>query len=45
MLHGHVSREYIHQYCEQQITTKGFIIPDIMAHDHPYKQRNGRYVK
>jgi len=24
---------------------KKFIIPDIMTQDHPYKQRNGRYVK
>ena len=45
LFHSHVSREYLRQYCGQQRTTKDFIIPDIMTHDHPRKQRNGKYVR
>ena len=45
IFNGHVAREHLHQYCEQQRTTKDFIIPDIMAHDHPCKQRNRKYVR
>ena len=45
MFHGLLPREYLRRYCEEQRTTKDFIIPDIMTQDHPCKQRNGRYVK
>ena len=45
IFHGHVPREYIRRYCEQQRSTKDFIIPDILTQDHPCKQRNGRYAK
>jgi len=45
MLHGLVPTEYLRRYCEEQRTTKDFIIPDIMTQYHPYRQRNGRYVK
>ena len=45
MFHGLVPTEYLRRYCEEQRTTKDFIIPDIMTQDHPCKQRNGRYVK
>ena len=45
MFHGLVSTEYLRRYCKEQRTTKGFIIPDIMTQDHPYRQRNGRYLK
>ena len=45
MFHGLVPTEYLRRYCEEQRTTKDFIIPDILTQDHPCKQRNGRYVK
>ena len=45
MFHGIVPREYLQRYCEEQRTTKDFIIPDIMTQDHPCIQRNGKYVK
>ena len=45
IFHGLVPSEYLRRYCEEQVTTKDFIIPDIMTQDHPYRQRNGRYVK
>ena len=42
MFHGLVPTEYLRRYCEEQRTTKDFIIPDIMTQDHPCKQRNGK---
>ena len=44
MFHGLVAPEYLKTYCEQY-TAEDYIIPDIMTHDHPSKQRNGAYVK
>ena len=43
--HGLVPTEYLRRYCEEQRTTKDFIIPDIMTQDHPCRHRNDRYVK
>ena len=43
MFHGLVPTEYLRRYCEEQQTTKDFIIPDIMTQDYHYRQRNGRY--
>ena len=39
-----VASAYIKTYCEQYML-KDYIIPDIMAYDHPKKQRNGAFVK
>jgi len=41
MFHGLVPREYLRRYCEEQRTTKEFIIPHIMTQDHSCKQING----
>ena len=43
MCHGLILAEILKEYCDQH-SIKEFIIPDIMAYDHPHRERSGRVI-